>query len=659
MRRKQLIIERKYNHLNSIIQENINKGIAPNPQLLIEFELFSKLKKAVDKVIDKGKAGIRKLDNATQDLLSNITDPGNMTKIIKQMDLEDAEVGVLEDFVEKLGEEAKKFLDLIKQLADDARSFNFPNTDGEMAQKARQKYGIPETETDVVVFNHMINGFVQTYDAIVGAHEKGSLTTNDANDLIARIRELFNTYSKKLDRAYLKLEDASKNKPIIDFNHIHKNKLSTLLFEAEAGDKGAEYRAQIRRERGTAIGSDSETEEMKQNRGYGIILKGALAGALLGSGIGALVNAGKLKDIWNSVGEAKFSETTFKKVAIDGSEETVSSLAQELVVDGEGLTQTLQRATGIDLGPSAKPDNLVQALKRLGGGNAQQGIENLVTSTDGSGLFGGGGTARAQQAKKILEMFVDGSISDKGSNLGQILKGNLAGTGKSIYDQLTVFKGTDYAATTLTTIKNNPIVLKIMQGKKLIRPGVTVGMAANNVLNTLAPWALGYAAAGTAVAALLRYNSLKNSRAAKIDQTIKEFEDVEEKEGGIVVPPPVPPVDPPVPPVDPSDPPEDPSDPPEDDDDKEDDDDRFDIGSFEPIKKKALEKVIDAVKKKNFNKKKKEKLLKALVKVLNDKWKKKLKKAGVKDADVKLVENLEAQDKNLLQERWLKMAGLL
>ncbi len=97
------------------------------------------------------------------------------------------------------------------------------------------------------------------------------------------------------------------------------------------------------------------------------------------------------------------------------------------------MTQILSRVfDGVDLDPSSSPEEFLSAVKQVGGGSVEKGI-NLL-SADG-GIFRDAGAA-----KNVLTEIAN-NPHGHGDTLGEIFKGNWAGTGKSAGDMLVTVEG--------------------------------------------------------------------------------------------------------------------------------------------------------------------------------------------------------------------------
>ena len=113
----------------------------------------------------------------------------------------------------------------------------------------------------------------------------------------------------------------------------------------------------------------------------------------------------------------------------------------------------------MNLNPNSSPQDFLDGVKQLGGGNLQAGIDAL--SADG-GIF-----TNPDGAKQALEAIAQ-NPSAYGDNLGQMFQGNLAGTGKQVGDLLVTQTGGGLKGMVVNTIVQ-------MVPKIVMKTGVKVG----------------------------------------------------------------------------------------------------------------------------------------------------------------------------------------
>ena len=98
----------------------------------------------------------------------------------------------------------------------------------------------------------------------------------------------------------------------------------------------------------------------------------------------------------------------------------------------EGITQTLNKYTGSELNPKSSPEEFIKSVKDFGGGDYNQGIENLTKGVSGS-----------DKSEIISTLKAIGSDPHgNGDTLGQIFQGDWSGTGKTAGDLLNWPAGT-------------------------------------------------------------------------------------------------------------------------------------------------------------------------------------------------------------------------
>ncbi len=104
----------------------------------------------------------------------------------------------------------------------------------------------------------------------------------------------------------------------------------------------------------------------------------------------------------------------------------------------QGITQTLNKYTGSELNPKSSPEDFIKAVKDFGGGDYNQGIENLTKGISG-----------ADKDEIITTLQTIGSDPHgNGDTLGQIFQGDWSGTGKTAGDLL------DWPADTKVWVQN-------------------------------------------------------------------------------------------------------------------------------------------------------------------------------------------------------------
>ncbi len=104
----------------------------------------------------------------------------------------------------------------------------------------------------------------------------------------------------------------------------------------------------------------------------------------------------------------------------------------------QGITQTLNKYTGSELNPKSSPEDFIKAVKDFGGGDYNQGIENLTKGVPG-----------VDKDEIITTLKAIGSDPHgNGDTLGEIFQGDWSGTGKTAGDLL------DWPADTKVWVQN-------------------------------------------------------------------------------------------------------------------------------------------------------------------------------------------------------------
>jgi hypothetical protein len=204
------------------------------------------------------------------------------------------------------------------------------------------------------------------------------------------------------------------------------------------------------------------------------------------------------------------------------------------IKSGEGATQVLNRAFDLNLNPNSSPQEFLEAIKKIGGGNLDKGIEMF---TEKGGVFMKPDTARA-----TIEAISE-NPNKYGDTLRELFKGDWAGTGATPNDTLVTVQG--------GTLRG----MVLQQFIKTVTITTTKSVVAAPILKTLGIGLL----AGGAVVALARWKGRKSSRAQVLNdlyQNLRPLEPTTENPEVIDAPPPTnsdspktdqPPVNPPPP----------------------------------------------------------------------------------------------------------------
>ena len=186
----------------------------------------------------------------------------------------------------------------------------------------------------------------------------------------------------------------------------------------------------------------------------------------------------------------------------DGTElVTVLKDASQTTKPGEGLTQFLQRATNIDLGPNAPSENMTKALTKIGGGNLETGMKNISTLFTNNG--GGDPVTQANQIAQLAN--------------GKTTIGEMFNTASKTF-------GSGAGGQNLFSIKG---VASAIIKKAAVQTVKSAGVT--SALKPLAPWlgGLGIAAVAAGVTVLaLRQKGLKSSRMQVLNDLLQRLQDV-------------------------------------------------------------------------------------------------------------------------------------
>ena len=228
-------------------------------------------------------------------------------------------------------------------------------------------------------------------------------------------------------------------------NSIFKNEEYEIT-EADPMDAG-DVRAGLQAKRGDGEDfASTRADTMKSNK-----LPMTLAG--IGASLGAfswLANTEWFKSLFDVV--TKNPSIEYIKQAVQEKTQVFASIKPN-----EGMTQIMNRLNGMNLNPNSSPQEFINGVKTLGGGNVQDGIDAL---TQQGGIF-----ADPEAAKKALTEIVN-NPNGHGSNLGQLFQGKLAGTGESFGDSLVTQTGGSLKGMIINTlIKSIP---KLVLGVNIV-----------------------------------------------------------------------------------------------------------------------------------------------------------------------------------------------
>lgn len=197
------------------------------------------------------------------------------------------------------------------------------------------------------------------------------------------------------------------------------------------------------------------------------------------------------------------------KEIVESSKEVIESKAEQAlgnIKPGEGMTQIMNRTLGTSLSPSSNPNDVVSALAKIGGGDANKGVEII---TQNGGIFRDPGAARETLSQIVADP------TAHGNNLKQVFSGTWAGTGKMAGDTLVTQNG--------GTLKQMVITAIVKWTTKTTIKTTAAATIAAPILKVLGVGLL----AGGAVAALSRYKGRKSSRAQVLNDLVQYLRPVE------------------------------------------------------------------------------------------------------------------------------------
>ena len=368
---------------------------------------------------------------------------------------------------------------VIKQLDDTIRQENpeFPNN--------------KEPEQ----FLSTVMSIAAVYDSVVAStnknpNEEGYLPVDAANGVINDLRE----YVKK----FLDVDLAAV------YSTVNEEEVEQLD-EVEASD----VRQQLQTKRGDS-GEDFASTRMDTLKSNRLPLTLAGVGSALG-GLSWLVNTDWFRSLFEEITQNPSIE--YIKELVEKKSDVFASIKP-----GEGMTQIMNRLNGLNLNPNSSPQDFLDGVKQLGGGDLQAGIDAL--GADG-GIF-----KNPAGAKQALEAIAQ-NPSAYGDNLGQMFQGELAGTGRQVGDLLVTQTGGGLKGLVVNTIVQ-------MVPKIVMKTGVKLGAGyavAKGLGAALGPIGIGLIAAG-ALVKLMRIKGQKSSRAATLNALYQSIRNIE---GGVGV----------------------------------------------------------------------------------------------------------------------------
>lgn len=447
-----LTLERLLESVNKLNSLHDNKLLSENKNVILEVSLWNNIKYYLGK-LGRYKAG------------GKILGKGKV----------DQEAGAkIERIIRKKGNEA------IELLHNSIMSLN-----------SKDKGEFPNNR-DPEVFLDIVLSIAQTYDSIVAAtkldsKDKSYLAPDIANNIIHDLRE----YVKK----YLDVDVNWVNSIMDSEEDSVKNgdEDDVLITDSEEHldeDRHSDVRSQLQAKAGD---EKIDSERMKTLKSWRLPL--SLIGA--GASFGAL--SWLIEYIFPAEKISSLTPEEIKEI----SEKTIGH-----VEPGDGMTQTFNAIPelGSNLTPQSSPDDVVDILSKIGGGDAQAGVE--IITQDG-GIF-----RDPEMAKATLTELVN-NPHGHGDTLEEVFRGDWAGTGRSAGDTLVTQSG--------GSLKMLIVKAFIKWTSKTIAKKSAVALFAGPILKALG---IGLIGAG-AVVKLMREKGKRQSRSKTLDDLLQSLQFVD------------------------------------------------------------------------------------------------------------------------------------
>ena len=396
------------------------------------------------------------------------------------------------------------------------------------------------------------------YDSIVAStkkqpEEKGFLPIDAANEIIADLREIVKKYLDiDLETVYTTMESEEKRENVLTEEQKEKLKWDVLTEEEVEmlNEKG--FLSKVGKGVGKVTGAITKAKDKLMDKAFGA-KKGSDKPEKKGSGQSAKMQktsgskqfdtkrmgksgleSNTLPIILNLVGGAMGAYSWlantewFKSLFTEEITYTDTEQVRELVEtksevftpikNGEGVYSLLNRTTGISVDASSDPQEFIEQLKQIGGGDAHKGIDLLCQN--------GGVMMKPGQAAEGLHNLVENP--DSVDNMGQFFKGGASGTGKLV-DPNSGLDTTLYGTKAGTVLKSLVVKqLPVIITKFVTRTAVKTGAAyytAKGLGNVLGPIGLGLVLAGITVK-VLREKGQRQSRAKTLDDLLQSLQNI-------------------------------------------------------------------------------------------------------------------------------------
>jgi hypothetical protein len=343
------------------------------------------------------------------------------------------------------------------------------------------------------------------YDSIVDATKKENLPIDAANAIINDLREYVKyILDAKLAAAYSTVDEEKE----IEATEEELRQLDEAFGLVE--DAESDIRDKFKADRAARSGQDdkgdfqsTKMDTLKSNK-LPMTLLGV--GSALG-GFSWLVNTEWFKHLFDVVTPGHWT----KDLAIE-------SKALTDIKPGEGVYKLLGRVTNHKLDGNSSPTEFMNALKQIGGGNADKGVDLLCQD--------GGVMMKPDEAAKGLHDFVDNP--NKFKNMNDLFHGNASGTGKLTPTDTTLY-GT-ISGRQLTSVLMKVIPKIFVKGSIKTGAGYAIAKGLGAVLG---PIGVGLLGAG-ALVKIMRMKGQKTSRAATLNALYQSLRNIP---GGTVIEP--------------------------------------------------------------------------------------------------------------------------
>lgn len=342
------------------------------------------------------------------------------------------------------------------------------------------------------------------YDSIVESVKKEQLPVDAANGIINDLREYVKyILDAKLAAAYSTVDEAKDKITQDEYKELEE---AFGLLEDQAADTRDKFKADRAARAGDGDTSDFKSTKIDTLKSNKLPLTLLGVGSAMG-GLSWLINTEWFKSLFDVI-----TPDTWKDAVVEKSEVLTD------IKPGEGVYKLLGRVTDHKLDGNSSPSEFVNALKQIGGGDANKGVDLLCQK--------GGVMMRPEEAKEGLKEFLKNPNDYK--NMNDLFHGSASGTGKLVPTDTTLYG-------TLAGKQITSMLVKVIPGmfiKGSVRTGAAYGVA-KGLGAILGPIGVGLMAAG-AVVKLMRMKGLKTSRAATLNALYQSLRNIP---GGAVIEP--------------------------------------------------------------------------------------------------------------------------